>query len=158
MKNILSLTLKTIVLFFGMSCGSCDKVVESSVKRVFVNLSSFKIRMLVYTNDTLDFQISQGDSAVFEGKSYGGPGLGYLDAGWYDPAYSLTARVIFNNEKELIYNSSDDCDTLNRNPISSLYENGLLCGYEEFLDVDGWITYTYSFTDIDYQNAVPIGG
>ena len=156
MKNILIYTVLTSSLFIGISC-SRDKISETNIKKTFVNRSSYDIKMLVYAEDTLDFQVPIDDSVVFEGKYYSGPGIDYLDVGWYDPSH-VTGQVIFNNEKELIYDSSDDCDDQNRNPLSSFFGTGFTCGFVTSYDAEGIITYTYSFTDVDYQNARPLGG
>lgn len=146
MKKLLSISV--LVLLFT-SC-IIEKTGKTPVFRIIKNTTDHEVELIIITNESKSYSLSKGDSIVFDG--YCETGFGESCFVPWNENNPISGKMIFDNEKELIY-ENDDCEN-NRNPLGRIAEFPL-CNYNE-RDNEGRREYIYYIDDSDYERAVPI--
>nr|WP_321407031.1 hypothetical protein [uncultured Carboxylicivirga sp.] len=149
LKMRADMELKKHVLFsivFAVVLLSCIKEPSLTTQTVVRNESSYLIRYIIYGYNTTDYTDTiniLADSQYLEEN--------FSDDGSFMifPIGSDSVKIIFNTDKQLVYVHYIDDTNRDRNPYS-------IDAYNKEKMTDEYYRFTYSFTNEDYKNALPI--
>jgi hypothetical protein len=146
--------MKSVIftVFIGFLLSGCivEKTTRLRYDRIIKNITDRTVELVITTNESASYYLDAGDSIIFEGYC----DFGILErcvVGW-DELDPISGRIVFDNEKEIIYLNSG-CEN-GKNPLGDILSFSL-CGY--IGKARGERTeYYYYIDDSDYERAVPI--
>ncbi len=131
-----------IILFLASSCIHGDPTTVT--KTVIINKSNTNVEYIVYGNSDVhsidSISLSINESYTEQYSDVGGT-LAF-------PMYSDSVRIIFNDKKYSLYKQKYSDIEIKRNPFSDK-------AYSIKMD-DYYYEFTYTITEEDYNNAIPL--